>query len=345
MSVRRHRILVLVGAWAMPPETEEELPEGEMGPVRTAFDVVAALRRLGHHVRVEGADEDLGAIRRAIEDHRPHVVFNLLEEFGDRGVGAAHLVGWLELVGRRYTGCRPMGMMLSFDKAMQRKILRYHRVPCPEFAIFRRGRTIRRPGRLSFPLIVKALSLHGSIGIAHASVVHDDEALAERVRFMHEHAQDDVIAEEYVDGREIYLGMIGNERLETFPLYELRIENLPEGAPRIATQKVKWDLAYQVRSGTVVGPAEDLEPLPEGVAERIARIGRRAYRALEQTGYARLDLRLRPDGRVVLIESNPNPQLSRDGEFALSAEAAGLDYDRLLARIVSLGMRYRPQGR
>lgn len=332
------RILVLVSGSAIPPESIDGLSDAEIAPFKTEFDVVSGLTELGHRVRVMGADDDLAAVRRAVLDFAPHVVFNLLEDFGGRGEGVAYLLGYLELIRQSYTGCNPMGLMLSFDKALQRKVLRYHRIPSPDFVIFRRGSVVRRPRRLGFPLIVKALSLHGSVGIAQASIVHDDEKLEERVRFMYEHAEDDVIAEEFVPGRELYVGIIGNQRLEAFPVWELTITNRSEGAPLIATEKVKWDLRYQERSGVISGPAREL---PEGCEQRIVHMCKRAYRVLEQTGYARMDLRLRPDGRVFLIESNPNPQLSFGEDFAESAEAGGLTYPKLIGRIVSLGIRHR----
>lgn len=331
------RILVLVPHTTVPPESIDGLSDQEIAPFKTEFDVVTGLRQLGHRVEVLGVDDDLPAIRHAVHDLRPHVTFNLLEEFGGRGEGVAYLLGYLELIRQPYTGCNPMGMLLSFDKALQRKVLGHHRIPSPDFAIFRRGGAVRRPRRLEFPLIVKALSLHGSVGIAQASIVHNDEKLEERVRYMHELAEDDVIAEQYIEGRELYVGIIGNQRLETFPIWEMQIPNLPAGAPHIATEKVKWDLGYQERSGVVTAAARDL---PDGLDQRILRMCKRAYRILEQTGYARMDLRLRDDGRVFLIESNPNPQLSFGEDFAESAEAAGLSYQRLLARIVSLGIRH-----
>lgn len=332
------RILVLVPEATVPPDSIEGLSDVEVAPFKTEFDVVVTLRGLGHDVRVLGVHDDLPAVRQAVREFRPHVVFNLLEEFGGRGVGVAHLLGYLELIRQPYTGCNPMGMMLSFDKALQRKILNFHRIPSPDFALFRRGGAVRRPRRMQFPLIVKALTLHGSVGISHASIVHSDEKLEERVRFMHEHHQDDVIAEEYIEGRELYVGILGNQRLETFPIWEMQIANLPDGAPHIATEKVKWDLGYQKRSGVTTGPADEL---PEGLDQRILRMCKRAYRALEQTGCARMDLRLRADGKVFLIESNPNPQLSFGEDFAESAEAAGLKYPQLLSRLVSLGIRQR----
>lgn len=333
---RSRRVLVATLHDLVPPEGPVPTEEVERAKWKTDYDVVEGLRELGHEVRVVGLGEDLAELREAIDAFRPHVVFNLLEQFAGHPRYVPHVIGWLELIGQAYTGCNPIGMAFSNDKARQRKILRHHRVPVPDFMIVRRGRTARRPARLAYPLIVKSLIEHGSVGIAHASIVDDDEKLVDRVRFIHESLGTDAIAEEYVEGRELYLGMIGNERLDAFPAWELRLTRLREGAPHIATQRIKWDVDYQKRIGLEVGEAQ-LEP---ALRSRIERLARRAYRGLEQSGYARFDFRLAADDRLVLIESNPNPDLAYDAEFAHSAEAAGLSYGALLQRIVSLGERW-----
>ncbi|MCA9310069.1 MAG: ATP-grasp domain-containing protein [Phycisphaerales bacterium] len=337
--MRRRRILVMIPAEHDPlPVDLTGLSELEIAPFKTEYDVVATLESLGHEVATVGVDDDLGVIQAAVDEFRPHVVFNLVEEFAHRGTNVAYLLGYLELIGQSYTGCNPVGMMLSNDKAMQRKILRHHRIRTPDFVIVRLGRRVRRPRRLQFPLIVKALTLHGSVGISQASVVHDDDHLDERVRFMHEHTGDHVIVEQFIEGRELYVGMLGNRRIETFPIWELHVPNRREGSPLIATGKLKWDLRYQDRVGVKTGVASSL---PEALEARIISVCKRAYRVLQQTGYCRMDLRLDETGRAWLIESNPNPQLSFGEDFAESAEAYGLEYPALLQRIVNLGLRYR----
>jgi D-alanine-D-alanine ligase len=311
------------------------MSDQQIAPFKTDYDVMASLHNLGHDVRVVGLDHDIEVLRGAIEAHRPHVVFNILEEFDGRPELVSYVLGYLELIGQAYTGCNPVGMMFSQDKALQRKILRHHRIHVPDFTIIPVGGAVRRPTRLGFPLIVKSLTEHGSYGISQASIVYDDEKLAERVAFVHRQLGTPAIAEQYIDGRELYLGLIGNKRLEHFPIWELRFENLPEGAPTIATSRVKWDLRYQKSAGVTTGPAD----LTDEQARQIIRMCKRAYRALDQTGYARMDMRMEASGKVYLIESNPNPQLSFGEDFAESAEAAGLDYEALLQRIVNLGLR------
>jgi len=172
--------------------------------------------------------------------------------------------------------------------------------------------------------------------------VNSDEKLEERVKFIHTNIGTDAIADQYVEGRELYVGLLGNHRLQALPIWEMRFTKLPDGSAPIATEKVKWDEKYQQQVGVEVGPAKDL---PDGLAEKIVRTCKRAYRALELSGYVRMDLRLQEDGRFFLIEANPNPQLALDEEFAESAHHAGLPYEPLLGRIVSLGIAYRSHWR
>jgi D-alanine-D-alanine ligase len=241
------------------------------------------------------------------------------------------------MIRQRYTGCNPYGLMLTHNKAVAKKILRHHRVRVPEFAVFpRRRRRVKKPARLKFPLFVKSATEHGSVGISQASVVYDEEKLWDRIAFVHDQLLTDALVEEYIDGREIYVGVMGNKQLRTFTPWELHFKNLPEGAPRVATSKVKWDLKYQKERGVDTRAAE----LSADLARRIEHTCKRVYRLFEQTGYARLDLRVTDDERIYVLESNPNPQLEYGEDFAESAEATGVSYTELLQRIITLGMNY-----
>lgn len=183
---------------------------------------------------------------------------------------------------------------------------------------------------------MKSSTEHGSVGIAQASLVTSDEKLTERVEFIHTQLGTDAVAEQYIEGRELYLGVIGNRRLQTFPVWEMRFENLPDNAPRIATERVKWNLEYQQKHSIKAGMAKDL---PDGVADRIGKLCKRVYRILGLSGYARMDFRLTDDGRIFLLEPNPNPDLARDEDFAESAKAVGIGYDKLIDRVLKLGLR------
>jgi D-alanine-D-alanine ligase len=198
---------------------------------------------------------------------------------------------------------------------------------------------VRRPKRLTFPLIVKSLTQEASIGISQASVVDDDDKLQERVSFIHASIGTDAIVERYVEGRELYVGILGNERLQVLPVWELRLSNMPDDAYRIATERVKWSHKYQKKYRIT----QDEAKLPEDVAAKIRHMAKRVYRTLDLSGYARIDFRLEEGGKVYVLEANPNPQLSYGEEFAESAERAGLSYAAMLQRIINAGLQWRPE--
>jgi D-alanine-D-alanine ligase len=335
---RRLRVIVLAHGDLIPPETLEGVEDKEKELWRTEYDVVSTLRQMGHEVWPVGVKSELGVIREAIDERKPHVAFNLLEEFDSYPLFDQHVVSYLELMKQKYTGCNPRGLTLTRDKALTKKILAYHRIEAPRFVVFPLNRKVGRSSRLRFPLFVKSLSDEGSVGIARASVVTDDEKLKERVEFIHNQNQTHAIAEEYIEGREIYVGVIGNEKLQAYTPWELVMTKLPEGAPNIATAKVKWDIEYQKRIGLVTQPAE-LDPT---LKKKIERLSKRVYRILGLSGYARVDYRVTEDGRIYVLEVNPNPQIAHNEDFADSAEHSGVSYEALLQKVITLGMSYEP---
>lgn len=337
--MRPLRVLILVHEELVPPESLEGLSDQEVHALRTEYDVAGAVEERGHQIRIVGVSDEIRPIRVAVQEWRPHVVFNLLMEFKEVADYQVHVVSYLELLKVPYTGCNPRGLLLARDKALAKKIFRYHRIPTPAFGVLRRGRKVRALPGLRFPLIVKSASEDASLGISQASIVDDVERLTERVAFVHAKIGTDALIEEYIEGRELTVSVLGNERLQTFPIWELSFGRLPGRSAGIATARVKWDLEYQKRVGVRSGPAG---PLPEGMADRIGRLARRIYRALGLSGFARIDLRLAPDGRLFVIEANALPDLASDEDFALSAEAAGIEYGELIQRILNLGLRYRP---
>ncbi len=339
--MKKLRIVILMHEDLVPPDSTDGMTDEQVAPFKTEFDVFATLRDMGHEVHRLGVCSDLGVIRKAVQTIKPHVCFNLLEEFDGVGVFDAHVVSFLELIRQRYTGCNPRGLMLAHDKALSKMICRYHRIPVPPFHVFPLGRKIQRPGKLEFPLFVKSLTEEGSVGISQKSVVYNDDELHERVAFIHRTLNTDAIVEQYIEGREVYVGVLGNQRLTTMPIWELHFSKLREDAPRIATGKVKWDYKYQEKVGVMTRAATDL---PDGADVTIPRLCKRIYRALSLTGYARIDLRIDNDGHPYLIEANPNPQLAYGEDFAESAHAAGIEYDDLLQRIINLGQGYQLTG-
>ncbi len=340
MSGSKLRVLALVHRHLIPPD---ELPEGtnlESAPWRTEYDVISTLKLMGHEVQTLGVHDDLGELRRAATEWKPHIAFNLLEGFDDVTIFDQNVVSHLELLKLPYTGCNPRGLVLARDKSLSKKLLAYHRLAVPEFEVFRIGRPIRRAKRLSFPLIVKSLTQEASIGISQASVVDTDEKLKERVTFIHESIGTAAIVEQYIEGRELYVGILGNQSLQAMPVWELFFTNMPADAKRIATDRVKWSVKYQEKYGIESGPAKDIAGAD---AERIQHVCKRAYRALELSGCARIDLRLDEAGTVWVLEANPNPQIAKGEDFAASAEKVGISYDALLQRIINLGLRWQPE--
>ncbi len=336
--MKKLRILVTVHESLIPPDSLAGHADREIDEWRTEYDVVSHLKRAGHDVRCIGLLDSLTELRATIQEWKPHLVFNLLEEFDGIAKHDQHVVAFLELLRQPYTGCNPRGLMLSRDKVLSKQLLAYHRIPTPQFALFRRGKRVQLPARLRYPLFVKSATDDASLAIAQASICSDPVSVRERIKFVHEQTQSDALVEEYVEGREIYVGVLGNDRLTVLPVWEMSFGTLPEGQAPIATRKVKWDRRYQKRHGITTGAAAEL---PEAVVAQLGRLSKRIYRALHLTGYARMDFRVRADGTMFVLEANANPNLAEEEDFARSARAAGMKYEDLLGRILSLGLGYQ----
>ena len=318
----------------VPPDSRDGHSAKEYAEWKTEFDVVSTLRGLGHEVRPLGVADELQPIRAAVDEWKPHIAFNLIEEFHGLREFDQHVVSFLELLKVPYTGCNPNGLVLARSKALSKKLLHYHRLLTPGFTVFPRGEKGRLRRGLKFPLIVKGLTQEASEGISQASIVDNDEKLVERVRFIHERHGADAIAEQFIEGREIYVSMFGRKRLTVLPVWELTFDKIPDGAVPIATEKVKHDIAFQDKWGIHQKPAD----LPPELMRHAERVSKRVFRILELDGYARIDYRLSPEGRLYFIEANPNPEIAREDEFASAAEVAGLSYAELLQKIVYLGL-------
>ena len=336
--MKRLRVLVLVHPDLIPPESSKGYTEQEKSAWKTEYDVVTTLRAAGHEVKPLGVHDELKPIRDDIEAWKPDVVFTLLEQFHGEAIYDQNVVSYLELLRVPYTGCNPRGLMLARGKDLSKTLVQHHRVPVPDFAVFPMHRKVKRPARLALPLIVKSVNEDASYGISQASVVDSEDKLVERVKFIHERIGTAAIAEQYIEGREIYVGIIGNDRLLVLPVWELQFKNMPQGDWLIATEKVKHDTGYQERRGILHGPAKDLTP---ELATRIQRLAKRIYRTLELDGYARIDFRLAADGTPYFLEANPNPEIPESEEFATAARHVGISYPYLLHRIVALSMRRR----
>ena len=335
---RKLRVILLADDKLLPVGDLKDFSEKQRELRKTEFDVRDALEELGHEDVAIGVSDDLSTIRGAIDAHKPHIAFNLVEEFDGIGHFDQHVVSYLELRKQPYTGCNPRGLTLARDKALTKKILSYEGIKVPEFAIFPQRRAFRRPERLAYPLFVKSLTEEGSAGISSASVVNDDDKLAERVKFIQRTTKSTAIAEQFIEGREIYVGVMGNDRVTTLPAWEFSCTKKDSDKPLIATDRAKWDPEYQRQHGLKTGLAK----LSGKRQLELANLSKAIYRALGMSGYARLDYRLTEGGDAYLLEANPNPQIAKDEDFAKSAMHVGISYLELIDQLLRLGMRYVP---
>jgi D-alanine-D-alanine ligase len=334
--MKKLRVLVLMHEALIPPE-DFKSAELKAAAWRTEYDILNTLKKIGHEVQSVGIGSDLGVIKKAIDDFKPHIAFNLLEEFDGQAILDQNVVSFLELSRIPYTGCNPRGMMIARDKALCKKILSFHRIHTPEFVVYPIGNKIKLPKRLKYPVIVKSLIEEASLGISQASIVYSDSELEERVKFIHQKIATDALAEEYIDGREVYACVMGNSRTHVYTIWELFFKNMPENQAKIATAKAKWDLEYQKKCGITSGPAKDLS---EEKSKQLVVLSKRIFNVIGLNGYARIDYRMREDGEIYVIEVNPNPQIAFGEDFADAAKHTGLSYNDLLQKILNLGIRW-----
>ena len=331
MMVKKLNILALVHE-PLVPDLSVSVDEAESADWKMEYHVIKALKGLGHEVILAPLSDDLSPLRRMNFEHKPDLAFNMLEEFNGEAVYDANVVSYLELIGLPYTGCNPRGLILSRDKALTKKILSYHRIPVPKFAVAKKNRKFSRKD-LHFPLFVKSLNEEASLGIAQASLVTDDKSLKERIAFIHETVKTDAIVEEFIEGRELYVSVMGNGRIKLFPPTELVFSKSKDPNYEFATRKVKWDEKYRSKNGIFSQVAEGLDT---ATLTRIDQVCKRTYKNLQLSSYARIDLRLNSKGIPYVIEANPNPALSPDDEFSISALKKGLSYKALIKQILQL---------
>jgi D-alanine-D-alanine ligase len=321
-------------------ESEEQAASTDKAPVVRTLDkkeveeeVAEALTKLGHEPmmhEIDGTTKSLIALTRIECD----LVFNLCESFADDDTADFKIAAFLELIGKKYTGSGTHGLMLAQDKAIAKKIFAFHGVHTPVFAKSFRGR-LDFSHDLQFPVIVKPAREDGSIGIEFSAVVSSIRELMERMDWLHAHFDSPVLIEEYVEGRELYVGIIGNDKPEALPVIELDLSKLPDGTPRIASAEVKWGKGTKAYRDTKSAIATDL---PEESVLTLQQTALAAYQVLELRDYGRVDMRLQADGRVHVIEVNPNPWLSSKAEFAMAAKKSGRTYTQLVEEIVELAM-------
>lgn len=296
--------------------------------------ITDALRDLGHEpsvMAIDGRPQTLTTLARSNAD----LYFNLVESYAGDDTKEMHFAAFLDLVGKRYTGAGPHGSFLAMDKAIAKKLIRYHDLYTPYSVVMNKGR-VEHAQDIAFPVIVKPASEDASKGIDAASVVHSLKDLFERIAYVQDEFDSPALIEEYIEGREIYAAVLGNERPEALPLVELDLSKLPDGMPKIAGYEVKFDVTTEAYKKTKSAPARDLD---EELVTRIHETAVTAYRVLKLRDYGRLDLRVTETGKVYVIEANPNPWLDPAAEFAMAAKESGRSYKELIGEIVELAMR------
>ncbi len=334
----KQRILILVHEDLVPPANAHLISRNldDFLAWETEYDVLTTLKSAGHIVEILGVYSDLKIIRDKIESFKPHIVFNLLEEFLGEVSFDQNIVSYLELLGTPYTGNNPRALMLARDKALTKKILNFHRIPTAKFQVFPRNKRSKLKRHLKFPLIVKCLNEEASLGISKESVVHSPQKLYERVKFVHTRLHDDALVEEFISGNEYYVGIFGNYKLHTLPILQLHFSNSKKPEQEIYSNRAKFNGNYRRRLGIKTTIAN----LPPKLEEEIIRMCKKCYRILNLNGYARIDIRVDSNNNIYLLEANPNPNIAQNDEFAISAKADKISYPQLLEKIIRLGLRW-----
>lgn len=296
----------------------------------------AALTQMEHRVETVVVDAKIDALVVTLREHAPDLVVNIAESFGGKSALESNVAALLNLIGLRYTGSSPTGLLLAGDKTLTKKVLRFHSIQTPEFATLYRG-AVDWAGDLSFPVIVKPPQEDASLGITSASVVHEIKDLFDRIGELQSEYQAPVLVEQFIEGREFYIGVLGNAAPEALPIIEMDFTGFPADRPRIASWQAKWGEDGEGSGAEYAGTKSIFpENLDADLARRMQRVAVEAFDALRLRDYARIDLRVSEAGEIYVIEVNPNCYLERESEFARAAHKGGLEYEALIARIVDL---------
>jgi len=298
-------------------------------------NIFTGLQKLGHEVNAMAVYDNAGDIIERIRSFSPAVVFNQCESFRDDRALEPNIPALLELMKVPYTGSGVDGLLLCKDKALAREVLSHHRVRVPRFVVSHLKSPLRRLQRFGYPAFVKPVGQESSDGIAKASFVRDEKEAIDRLRFLHQKFNSDAMIEEYIDGRELYVSVLGNRRRAVFPPREIFFGLVPDDEPKFATSHAKWNDAYRKKWGIDNGPAAALS---EYTKKDLRKMARNVYGWLRIRGFGRIDFRLSSRNELFVIEANPNPSLAAEDDFAQSAIAAGLTYDALLQEIVNAAL-------
>lgn len=301
---------------------------------KTEKDVKNALIKLGHQVIPFGIHDDIEPFLKIVKEQKPDLVFNMSEAFCGKRDFEPNLTALMQLVGVPFTGAGPMSLQLCKDKGLTKVILDYHQIKIPKFAVAKKSKAIPSLKAFPFPAFIKPLQLESSEGISQDSFVQNEKEATARVKFIHDRLGVDAIIEEFIDGREVYVSILGNDKLNVFPPRELFFKAKAEDEPKFATYRSKWDHAYRKRWGIDSGWALEFS---EPMQKKINDVCKKIYRLLGIQGFGRIDLRIKND-EIYFIEANPNPSIAKKEDYALSANKAGVDYEELIAKIVSLSL-------
>ncbi len=301
---------------------------------KTEKDVKNTLIKLGHQVIPFGIFNDIEPFLKIVREEKPDLVFNMSEAFSGNRDFEPNLTALMQLMGVPFTGAGPMSLQLCKDKALTKVILGYHDIQTPRFIVAKKSKPLQSLKKFPFPAFIKPLQLESSEGISQVSYVENEKEALARVKFIHERMQVDAIIEEFIDGREVYVSILGNEKLNVFPPRELFFKQVPDDEPKFATFKVKWDADYRKKWGIDSGWADEL---PETTLKKLNDVCRKVYRLLQIQGFGRIDFRIKNE-EIYFIEANPNPSIAKQEDYALSANKAGIVYEDLIAKIVSLSL-------
>jgi len=327
------KIVVLFDLNETPPEGQNFRHYVKDSEWDHELSVKRAIQRLGHEAILMGLYDDIPRFIQEIRETAPDIIFNLTESFKNQRLLSPQMTGLLDLLEIPYTGNRPMALSLCQDKALCKKILSHHRIRVPKWVTSQYQRPMRSFKSIAYPAFVKPMSEEGSEGITRDSFVENAQDCKERVQFLHEKFKSDVLIEEYIDGRELYVSVLGHKRPQVLPFREIVFKKMPEDGPRFATYKTKWDEAYRKRWGIRNEMAKEL---PKSVVDKASRMVRKAFQVLGMQGYARFDLRINEKDEIFLIEANPNPSITDYDDFSASSVAAGISYDELIQKIIQL---------
>lgn len=333
------KVLLLVHPDLIPPDDIKKADiDPEFTEWITEYDILRTLKANDHNVEILGVAEDLSLIRSKVEEFKPNIVFNLLEEFQGEAIFDQNIVSYLELLGLPYTGSNPKGLMIGRDKALSKKILSFHKINTPKFQVFPRNKPRKKISIKSYPIIVKCLTEEASLGISQASIVHNDEKLKERVKFIHEKYRTDALVEQFIEGHEYFVGVLGNYSLEALPAWELKFEQVDNPEKEFYSSNAKFNSKYRKRKGISTGKAK----ISEELEIELQKVAKKAYKTLGLSGYARIDMRVNDMGKIFVLEVNPNPDISEADDFAQSAKKAGYTYGELIDKIIKLGYNWSP---